>query len=220
MKTFNHISFLFLLTLFIGLVCSCDDHEAIDANIYPGHVVTTDHKIMSLSDFRSRGNVRAEGVVFSVATPDHPMLVVLLDEIERCQYADSLFVQTTSADETAYDGFENTVKMQNSFDMKTMHGSPLGSRVIDYQSNGQSAYIPSVAEMNVLFASLSQVNPTLKALGGTPVTVSDDCWYWTSTEVSANAANQSWLYSTASGSYQATLKTEYHRARPITCIYY
>lgn len=211
-----------ILSMFAAIfaLCSCDEHEAIDANIYPGYIVTTDHRIMSLSEFQSSGKENAEGVVYAIANDEHPMLVVLLDEIDKAQFADSLYVQGTSADVTAFDGSVNTTQMQNSYDAKTLHGSPLGNRVIEYQSFGQSAYIPSVAEMHSLLDVAGIINRSLEAIGGTPIKMQDDCWYWTSTEVETNKINQAWLLSGASGSYQPTLKTEYHRARPIISIYY
>lgn len=219
MKRFKIYTILSLFAVLFAL-SSCDEHEALDANIYPGYILTTDHRIMSLSEFQSSSHVNAQGVVYSIANEKHPTLVVLLDEVDEAQFADSLFVQGTSADLSAYDGFVNTTKMQNSYDPKTLHGSPLGNRVVEYQSFGQSAYIPSVAEMVTLLSTAKTVNHSLEAIGAEPIKTEDDCWYWTSTEVESNKSNQAWLLSGASGSYQPTIKTEYHHARPIISIYY
>lgn len=219
MKRFKIFTILSLFAVLFTL-CSCDDHEPIDANIYPGYILTTDHRIMSLNEFQSSSHVNAEGVIYALANEKHPMLVVLLDEVEEVQFADSLYSQGTSADVMAFDGFVNTTQLQNSYDAKTFHGSPLGKRVIEYQSFGQSAYIPSVAEMNTLLAVAKTVNHSLEAIGATPIKTEEDCWYWTSTEVESNKNNQAWLLSGASGSYQPTVKTECHRARPIISIYY
>ena len=81
---------------------------------------------------------------------------------------------------------------------------------------GQSAYIPSVAEMRLLNASLPAVNSVLRRCGGDAI--SEDaggCWYWTSTEVSGQAGAKAWLYSLGTGAIQETPKTEAHPARII-----
>ena len=49
---------------------------------------------------------------------------------------------------------------------------------------GQSAYVPSVAQMRLLYAARGIINPVIEKCGGDPLpTEADECWYWTSTEV-------------------------------------
>ena len=43
----------------------------------------------------------------------------------------------------------------------------------------------------------------------------NDCWYWTSTEVTGQETAKAWLYSTGSGAMQETPKTQAHKVRPI-----
>ena len=43
----------------------------------------------------------------------------------------------------------------------------------------------------------------------------NDCWYWTSTEVKGQQTAKAWLYSLGSGAMQETPKIQAHRARPI-----
>lgn len=81
---------------------------------------------------------------------------------------------------------------------------------------GQSAYIPSVAEMRLLYAALSVINPLLARCGGDAISLHNDgCWYWSSTEVSGQAGAKAWLYSLGTGTMQETPKTEAHPARVI-----
>ena len=81
---------------------------------------------------------------------------------------------------------------------------------------GQSAYIPSVAQMRLLYAAKAVVNPIIEKCGGDPLPdETNDCWYWTSTEVKGQQTAKAWLYSLGSGAMQETPKIQAHRARPI-----
>lgn len=222
MRKYN-LSFIFpiLLLLFFS---SCDDHDRLDSNIYTGYVLTDNHDAMSYDDYLSQDASRAVGVVFATATVDHPMMAVMLDEVDNIKFADSLGIdQGTSGDLAAYDGFTNTVALQNSYNEKTGKGSPLGDIAFRRHLFGQSDYVPSVAEMRLLIASLSIVNPIIEKLGGTPISKESSggsCWYWTSTEVSVNKARQAWLVSAVNGAIQETPKDEGHSSRMIVSLNY
>ena len=98
--------------------------------------------------------------------------------------------------------------------------SPLAEEVFAYWRYGQSAYIPSVAEMRILHTSLPIVNPLLKRCGGDTISVMPGhCWYWTSTEVSGQASAKAWLYSLGTGAMQETPKIETHPARAIITLF-
>jgi hypothetical protein len=131
-------------------------------------------------------------------------------------FADSIgVVQKTSADLTAFDGNVNTFNMFSTSGM----GSPLAKSVFDLWRYGQSAYIPSVAQMRLLHASKQYVNPIIKNCGGEPLPdEASECWYWTSTEVEGQETAKAWLYSMGSGSLQETPKDQAHKSRPIITI--
>lgn len=78
------------------------------------------------------------------------------------------------------------------------------------------AYVPSVAQMRLLYSMKEVINPVIEQCGGQPLPdMVDDCWYWTSTEVDGQQTAKAWLYSVGSGAMQETPKTQPHRARPI-----
>ncbi len=90
---------------------------------------------------------------------------------------------------------------------------------IDVPDNGQSAYVPSVAEMRLLYTMREIVNPVIEQCGGEPLPLDEnDCWYWTSTEVEKQQTAKAWLYSMGSGAMQETPKVQAHRVRPIITI--
>ena len=136
-----------------------------------------------------------------------------LVDIHPQAFADSLGVkQGTSGDINAYDGNENTYALLNARETE----SPLAEAVFDVWHYGQSAYVPSVGQMRLLYSVKHLINPILVQLGGDPLSDSaDDCWYWTSTEVKGQEYLKAWLYSTSSGSIQETPKWQSHKARPI-----
>ena len=81
---------------------------------------------------------------------------------------------------------------------------------------GQSAYIPSVAQMRLLYSAQTVINPIIEKCGGDPLpTEADECWYWTSTEVEGQQTVKAWLYSTASGTMQETPKTQRIKCVPL-----
>ena len=212
MKTL-FFSFLGMLTV---LLSSCDAHKGFpDTSMQPTHILCTDGRVVSLNDYRN-SDKKAIAVVFYInhnTDIEGNGYAVYLWDISPLAFADSLNVsQGTSADITAYDGNTNTFAIYNA----SGTSSPLADKVFDIWQYGQSAYIPSVAQMRLLYSAKSTVNPIIEECGGTPLPETpDDCWYWTSTEVNGQQTAKAWLYSIGSGAIQETPKTQAHKARPI-----
>lgn len=198
---------------------SCDNHEPIDRDIHVGYVLCNDHSCMDTASYFNQTKRKAVGVVFAEKTDDHPALAVMFDELNEV-FCDSVgMVNGTSTDITSFCGFKNTVAMYNSYSAETGKGSPLAMEMINFHANGQSDYFPSVAEQRLLASSSRVINPVLERLGGTPIALEGDCWYWTSTEVEDNPGVQAWLCSADNGRFLPTPKTQRHKARAIVEIY-
>ena len=198
---------------------SCDNHEPIDRDIHVGYVLCNDHSCMDTASYFNQTKRKAVGVVFAEKTDEHPALAVMFDEVNEV-FCDSVgMVNGTSTDVTSFCGFKNTVAMYNSYSAETGKGSPLAMEMINFHTNGQSDYLPSVAEQRLLASSSRVINPVLERLGGTPIALEGDCCYWTSTEVEDNPGVQAWLCTTDNGRVLATPKTQRHKARAIVEIY-
>lgn len=198
---------------------SCDNHEPIDRDIHVGYVLCNDHSCMDTASYFNQTKRKAVGVVFAEKTDDHPALAVMFDELNEV-FCDSVgMVNGTSTDITSFCGFKNTVAMYNSYSAETSKGSPLAMEMINFHTNGQSDYLPCVAEQRLLASSARVINPVLEKLGGTPIALEGDCWYWTSTEVEDNPGVQAWLCSADNGRFLPTPKTQRHKARAIVEIY-
>lgn len=198
---------------------SCDDHEAIDKNIYVGHVLCSDGHVTSYEECQKQGK-EPVAVVFYTSretTEDGDGLAIGLREISAVAFSDTLGVnQGTSTDTDSKCGNANTFALYSNNKAE----SPLAEEVFSVWRYGQSAYIPSVAEMRLLYASLDIVNPMIVRCGGQPVHRHDaGCWYWTSSEVSGQASAKAWLYSLGTGAMQETPKTESHPARCIITLH-
>lgn len=208
--------FLMAVAAAAMLLTACDAHfDFPDTAVKPGHVLCTDGKAVSYSEYMESGK-QAIAVVFHInrsEDADGDGYAVYLHDLAPASFADSLGIsQKTSADIMAMDGNENTFAM---FATKEV-SSPLAESVFDLWRYGQSAYIPSVAQMRLLYSMKAVINPIIEKCGGEPLPdVADDCWYWTSTEVDGQQTAKAWLYSTGSGAMQETPKTQPHRARPI-----
>ena len=195
---------------------ACDEHrDFLDTAMKPCHILCTDGKVLSVSDFE-QSDKQAIAVVFHVNHDEDTEgngYAVYLWNLESLAFADSIGVkQNTSADITALDGFENTFALLNTKDTS----SPLAKKVFDLWKYGQSAYIPSVAQMRLLYHAKEQINPVIKMCGGDTLPVAaDDCWYWTSTEVNEQETAKAWLYSMGSGAIHDTPKTQAHQSRAI-----
>lgn len=198
---------------------SCDNHELIDRDIHVGYVLCNDHSCMDTASYFNQTKRKAVGVIFAEKTDEHPALAVMFDEINGV-FCDSVgMVNGTSTDKTSFCGFKNTVAMYNSYSAETSKGSPLAMEMFNFHANGQSDYLPCVAEQRLLASSARVINPVLEKLGGTPIALEGDCWYWTSTEVEDNPGVQAWLCSADNGRFLPTPKTQRHKARAIVEIY-
>lgn len=215
----KNIMNLFISLSLIFAMTGCDGHRDLpDTAMQPGHILCTDGKVVSYEECMNRGR-QPIAVVFHVNHDDNvPGLgfAVYLKDLGMAQFADSIGVsQGTSANLSSLDGNENTFALYNA----TAVSSPMGKQVFDMWRYGQSAYIPSVAQMRLLYYSKGTVNRYIEALGGDPLPdEADDCWYWTSTEVEGQQTAKAWLYSTGSGAIQETPKTQAHKVRPIITI--
>jgi len=196
---------------------SCDDHTAIDANIYTGHILCTDGSVITEGEMEQQGKTAAAVVFYSSYTDtESEVLAVGLTELKAMTFSDTIGVsQGTSADTDAMDGNSNTYNLFSN----TKAYSELANAVFDIWTYGQSAYIPSVAELRLLEAVREQVNPIIKRCGGDTIsTAASSCWYWSSTEVSGQEDAKAWLFSLGSGTMHETPKTEAHPARYIVKI--
>ena len=205
----------FMFTAVIAAVfASCDEHmDFPDTAMKIGDIVCTDGAIVRYEDVDSLKKTPIAVVFYINHNEDVEGngYAVYLDDFATLAYSDSLGItHKTSADLMAYDGNSNTHAMYST------GTSPAASMVIDMWAYQQSAYIPSVAQMRLLFSVKKSVNPLIEKCGGTPIPDDADlCWYWTSTEVQGQETAKAWLYSLASGSIQETPKTQPHKIRPI-----
>lgn len=233
-----------ILLFAVGLLtltcfCSCDEHEHVDLDIHVGDILCSDGRIVRSSVFDS-SKEKAVGVVFAEQDDKHPVLAVMLDEVKNIAFADTLsFDQKTSCSVDSCDGFTNTVALETTYlpGMRQhrvwrdsvyvneyyqdphYYGSPLGLYSFYHHYFGQSDFVPSVMELQLLYKSLGTVNPIIQMLGGTPIGTQANkdagCWYWSSTEVEGNSMNQAWLVSMADGSQHKAPKINFYRARLI-----
>lgn len=201
------------------MLVSCDGHQDFpDTSMKIGHVVCTDGQVMDYDNAVSLGK-EPIAVVYHINNDSDVQgrgLAVYLHEMPQYALTDSLGVaQGTSSDYSALDGNANTFAMI----ANTTVNSPAAQALLDMWKYGQSAYIPSVAELRLLFQSKQVVNPVIEKCGGEAIT--DDSangWVWTSTEVAGQETFKAWLYSLASGAAQETPKDQAHKLRPIITI--
>ena len=195
---------------------SCDDHKDFpDTAMKVGHILCTDGKVLPFEQYEQSGKTGI-AVVFHINQNEDIEgngYAVYLDDIAPEAFADSLGVaQGTSTSLTAYDGNTNTFALYDTREVS----SPLAEKVFDLWRYGQSAYVPSVAQMRLLYQARDAVNPYIIKCGGTPIPKDEnDCWYWTSTEVKGQETAKSWLFSLGSGAIQETPKWQAHKARPV-----
>lgn len=198
---------------------ACDAHKDFpDTTMKVGHVVCTDGKVLPVEAADSLGK-KPIAVVFHINHDENVEgrgYAVYLNDTPDRAFTDSIGIkQGTSADMYALDGNANTYAMY----ANPTCGSPIAEYVFDMWQYGQSAYIPSVAQMRLAYQNKAVVNAVIELCGGQPLPEeSDECWYWTSTEVGGQETAKAWLYSLGSGAIQETPKKQAHKVRPIITI--
>ncbi len=201
-------------------VTSCDGHHPEpDLGMKAGDILCTDGQVLDFASWEKSGK-EGIGIVFHVNHDEDIEGIgyaVYIRDLVPVAFADSLGIkQGTSADVTAHDGNRNTYALMSQRNV----GSPMADAVFDLWRFGQSAYVPSVAQMRLLKEARGIVNNRLEVVGG--VLIPDTpggCWYWSSTEVEGQEAAKAWLYSLSQGAMQETPKTQSHKVRPIITIY-
>lgn len=211
-----------LLAVAAAVVCglaSCVCHHFdTTAPFKVGHVLCSDGTVLSLCEY-VKTDKEAIGIVFKVnADPNATDLgyAVCIHDVGELAFADELNVkQGTSCSLDLEDGNTNTYAIYSTEDVK----SPMANLVFNLWPYGQSAYVPSVAQLRLLFANKDFVNRRIEAVGGEPILEgNEDCWMWSSTEVDGQQADKAWLFSMNYGSIQETPKNQPHKVRPIVTI--
>lgn len=209
-----------VVLMLVAVLVGCDGHhDPLDTSMKVGHILCTDGKTRSYEDYVVSGK-EAIAVVFHVNRNEEMSgtgYAVYLHDLPPEAFADSLGIsQGTSADLAAYDGNENTFALYDTDDVS----SPMAMQVFDMWRYGQSAYVPSVAQVRLLYAAKEFVNPYIEACGGYPLPdEADECWYWTSTEVEGQETAKAWLFSMGSGAMQETPKLQKHKVRAMVTLY-
>lgn len=210
------------LTLVGVTSCHCDHVDEPTAPFKVGHVLCTDGTVLSLCDY-VKSTKDAIGIVFHVNQPsedssDKDILgyAVYIHETDPVAFAESCGrAQGTSASLSELDGNSNTYAIYSTSEVE----SPMADLVFDLWTYGQSAYIPSVAELRLLYNNRDFVNERIIAVGGEPVSNDfENCWLWSSTEVKDQEADKAWLFSMNYGDIQETPKHQAHQVRPVIAI--
>ena len=150
-------------TLMAVAFASCDEHRDFpDTAMKTCDILCTDGKVVRFEEVKSQ-NKTPIAVVFYVNQNEDIQgtgYAVYLKDIEPFAYSDSLGMKhNTSADIAAFDGNVNT------HDMYSTGASPAASAVFDMWQYGQSAYIPSVAQIKLLYQARSVVNTYIRKIG-------------------------------------------------------
>lgn len=208
--------------------CDCDHFEEPSDEFKVGWIVCTDGQVMPFCDY-IESDKTGVAIVYNVNS-DHTSEIagyaVYLNDTKPVAFSDSLNVaQGTSADIFALDGNENTYAIYSTEDV----GSPLADVVFDLWTYGQSAYVPSVAQLRQIHNMKNYplngrpedtINTRLLQIGGDILPdAADDCWYWSSTEVSGQQDAKSWLFSMHSGALHETPKNQAHKLRAVITLY-
>lgn len=209
----------FFLFFFVAILSSCEcphNLEPVSAfNV--GAVVCTDGTILTTCEWAKSDKDPIALVFHKVNEGDETIgYAIYLHDVAPEAFADSLNVsQGTSCSITKFDGRENTYAIESCEDV----GSPMARKVQDLWSFGQSAYIPSIAQLESLYGVLGEINKRMLAIGGDPIdTKPESCWLWSSSEVEGQNLRKAWLFSTVSGARMETLKTQKHKIRPVITV--
>ncbi|MEE1081731.1 MAG: DUF1566 domain-containing protein, partial [Bacteroidales bacterium] len=164
MKILNYIHAAVAIIGIAVTMTSCDEHiEFPDTAMKTCDILCTDGEIVRYDDMVSKGKTPI-GVVFHVnqdGKTEGTGYAVYLWDVQPSAFSDSLGVkQNTSANPAAFDGNANTYAMYAS------GVSSAATSVFDMWKYGQSAYIPSVAQLQLLYASRNAVNSYISKCGG------------------------------------------------------
>lgn len=214
-------SFSFAFLCMAGLTsCHCDHFDEPAEPFKVGWVVCTDGEILPFCEYVRSGK-DAVAIVYNVNHDfESPIsgYAVYLNDLPAAEFADTEMTnQGTSTDLLLLDGNENTWAL---YSTREEVNSPMANQVFDLWTYGQSAYVPSIAQLKQIREVKDFINPRIEAIGGDILPdVPNETWYWSSTEVSGQSEAKAWLYSFQSGAIQETPKIQAHKARPVITLY-
>ena len=171
MKTMKH-----LMTALLILVAA----PFVKAQVHVGDILCDDGAIVSPASFvLSEHN--AIGVVFYVDASKHHGWAVGLNDIAKDQWGPN-WIDTPLRNSknklqvvNDLDGYSNTkVIYEGGYDVAFP-----AFQALDFQSGW---YLPAIGQLKRLYANLDKVDESLSAVGGSPLSDTEDWEYWSSTE--------------------------------------
>ena len=171
MKTMKH-----LMTALLIL----DAAQFVKAQVHVGDILCDDGAIVSPASFvLSEHN--AIGVVFYVDASKHHGWAVGLNDIAKDQWGPN-WIDTPLRNSknklqvvNDLDGYSNTkVIYEGGYDVAFP-----AFQALDFQSGW---YLPAIGQLKRLYANLDKVDESLSAVGGSPLSDTEDWEYWSSTE--------------------------------------
>lgn len=212
--TNNH--YIISLLSALSFLTSCDNHVYEDLTWHswtPGMVYCANGDITTYEHCMETGNV-PEAVIFHIANADETTGVAYAVSLHDCASdafsdPDTTYVsQGTSANIAQLDGEDNTTALRY-----CKIESPIAQNV------EAKYFIPSVAEMYLLYTARNAVNETIAKCGGSLLPIdNEECWYWTSTECEGSQTDRAWRYSLYSGRFESADKHHTFPTRPIMSI--
>lgn len=146
----------------------------------------------------SAGN--AHGV--AVVTDEASFVVMKNFASTQMRWGDKVLVDgvftagTESEASTDLGGLSNSAKIR-----EAISGSS-AARSCALTYNGKQGYLPSLGELKIMYAHLTEVNAALTIIGGT---ITNNNWTWSSTQATAEKA---WQFNFKSGASYSCTKTD------------
>lgn len=207
-----------LLLLLCILIGSCQEHIDFDnvTDYQIGDIVVKNGSIIPYNQYmvKSRDDAMAVIYITQHEIPELPSkaLAIYIRELPYCTFSDTTKNYGCSTDTTAYNGYENTLKL------RTSSSSSLVDRISYILPDLQNAFLPSVAEIRPLHKSFNLINTVLESVNGDPINANSPyCWYWTSTEINALDA---YTYSPVSDLLLPSEKPIPYSVRPVFNVNY
>ena len=152
----------------------------VNAQVNVGDILCEGNKVVNPQDYDSKTG-DAIGVVFYVDASKHHGWAVGLNDIAKDQWGPN-WIDTPLRNSknklqvvNDLDGYSNTkVIYEGGYDVAFP-----AFQALDFQSGW---YLPAIGQLKRLYANLDKVDESLSAVGGSPLSDTEDWEYWSSTE--------------------------------------
>lgn len=187
------------------------DTESVLYNVKALRTVMIQHvdgSLYTTDEWSAKGFSAENAHGVAVVTNEASFVVMKNFASMQTRWGDGVLVDGVFTAETESEASTDLGGLSNSAKIREAISGTSAAEYCALTYNGKQGYLPSLGELKIMYAHITEVNAALTIIGGT---ITDNNWTWSSTQATTERA---WEFNFKSGKSYSSTKTSFYN---ITC---